>query len=483
VNGLPRRELAATRIETVPLKTLLFAGLFVVCCVGAFVAPIYGVLGYTGHYMIGPERQWWFNPMAHLDIRYSYTLAVATAIGIVLNWSRLRYGRSFFHTQEKLILLFLGLVWLSLLYPAPASKAYTLIDHPTLKLAKTVVFVFMLTHVVTNLKNLNRYLWLFVVGALILGLQAYDMPRGGFMTGRIERVGGTDFREANFLAAFLAAMLPIIGVQFFRSGVWGKALCLMSAAFATNGIVLTRSRGVMVGIGAGAFVAALRAPKRYRLKVMAALIAAGAAGLYLGDPHYFDRLRTIGDPAESRDPAAQNRLEIWRSSVRLIKSHPGGVGAGNFPASIGVYDRRFVNRDAHSTFLRCAAELGIPGLLLLLALIAYAVVILRRARRAAEAFPSDQRESVVYIAYGVLVSMAILLTCGLLITLLYQEIFWWLLALPVCLHRAVGNLKQEQEPRLDEASQAAPDRRAGPLPPRRTKARRRVGASAQTRRG
>ena len=107
----------------------------------------------------------------------------------------------------------------------------------------------MLTHVVTDLKSLNRVFWVMIVATLLLSLQAYGKPRWAFIGGRLEGVGGVDFTDANALGAFLAAMLPIIGVQFLRSAWRGKLLCLATGVFATNAIVLTRSRGAFLAVG------------------------------------------------------------------------------------------------------------------------------------------------------------------------------------------------------------------------------------------
>ena len=90
------------------IKTLLFLGLFVLCSVGALFVPLLGVLGYVAHYCIGPERQWWSASIKPWGIRYSYTLAMCTAIGIALNWRSLRYGKRFFVMDRK------RLIWFSL---------------------------------------------------------------------------------------------------------------------------------------------------------------------------------------------------------------------------------------------------------------------------------------------------------------------------------------------------------------------------------
>src|SRR4030042_1532459 len=97
------------------LKTILFLAAFIACSAGALFIPLLGILGYVGHYNLGPERQWWGAPLNHLGLRYSYTLALMAVIGAAIHWRSLRYGKSLLVGQEWLVLAFLGIVWLSVL--------------------------------------------------------------------------------------------------------------------------------------------------------------------------------------------------------------------------------------------------------------------------------------------------------------------------------------------------------------------------------
>jgi O-antigen ligase len=425
------------------LKTVLFLAAFIACSGGALYMPLLGILGYIGHYDLGPERKWWGAPLNDLGLRYSYTLALMTAIGIAIHWRSLRYGKTFFAGQEKLLLLFLGAVWFSTLI-GEQTEFYTVVDHPAVKMTKIVIFVFMMTHVVTTEKYLNVLLWALVLGALSLGWQAYTTPYSHFQRGRLEGVGGHDFSEANFLAAYLATMLPLIGIQFLRSRWLGKLVCLIAGAFTANAIVLTRSRGAFVGLAAGTVVATLLAPKQHRTKIMVGLVVATLGWFYVANPAYWHRVSTITTSDEQRDASAESRLEIWQATIQMISNHPLGVGAGNFFQSIGQVDPRFVGRDTHNTFLRCAAEVGVQGIGIFLALIAGSILSLRRLLREARLLYKPDREFVTYMSYGVIVSLTTLLACGMTVTLVYTEFVWWILALPMCIQRVVINLSEDR---------------------------------------
>jgi len=424
-----------------PVKTLLFLAGFFVCSIGALFAPLLGILGYVGHYSIGPEQRWWSGPVRGWGIRFSFTLGAATGIGILLNHRRLRYGNVLLTREEKLLLAFLAIVWLSFFLGEPTSGYYERIDHPTIKLTKVVVFVLMLTHVVTTFKRLNALLWVIIVGALILGLQALGTPRSMFAGGRLTTIGGPDFREANTVASYLAAALPLIGAQFLRTGRIGKAICLASGAVAANTIILTRSRGAFVGLAVGMLAAVVLAPKRFRRRILIGVLVAGAAGWTLADREFIRRMSTIYQPKEKRDTSAQSRLEVWSTSLKILRDKPQGIGAGNFLQTIGRYVPEHKGRDAHSTYVRCYTELGIQGIALLAALIYFTMRQARRTVRETTKLKGAEHEAALYMGYGLSVALVTILACGLTLTLLYIEALWWFLALPICLRRALENAK------------------------------------------
>lgn len=426
-----------------PLKALLFISLFAGSCAGAIFMPIWGVLGYVGHYCVGPEDKWWAAPFHSWGIRYSFTLASVTAVGIGLNWNKLRFGPKLLSRQEWLAVGFVGLVWFSTWVGGETVGRYTVTDHPSMKITKLLVFAFMLSHVVVDLKNLNRLLWVLVAGSLILGLDAYSVPRSAFDGGRLNRVGGPDFQESNVLAAFLSCMLPIIGIQFLRAGRLGKVVCFVTAAFAANAIVLTRSRSAVVGLGAGILTALVMAPKEHRRKIVLALIAAVAGGVYLTDPQFWNRASTITLEGERRDSSAQNRIEIWQGAARMVVENPLGVGAGNFHQNIGKYAPRHPDRDAHNTFVRAAGDMGIPGLVVFTVLVVHAFLVYRSVRRRSLDLPPPYRDEFAVLTFGLTVSLVALIVCGLFITLVYNEAMWWALVLPVCLQRTLANVEED----------------------------------------
>ncbi len=435
------------------MKAFLFIALFAMCTCGAMFSPMLGVMGYIAHYNIGPESQWWAAAFRQYSswLRFSFILATLTGLGMLFNWHQLKFGKKLFLGQEKLVLVFLALVWAMLLIgEETVATRFARVDHPTVKLTKVLIFAFMLTHVVTNVKNINYLFWTLVLGALWLGVSAHTANPSDFVKGRLNDIGGPDFSEANNLGAYLAAILPIIGVQFLRSGWFGKLICAVSGAFAVEGVVLTRSRGDMVGLTFGAITALIMSPRKYRLKVFAGLIVAGACAFSLTDQQFRDRIFTITDSVEQRDASAQSRIELWQGGMKMLKAHPQGVGPGNFDQEIGKYVPKYADRDAHSTYVACATELGFVGITLFAALLINTVLSLRRAVKRSRDLPFPQQDQIAYAGFGLTVAMVTLCGSAITMTLLYMEGFWWFLLMPVCLHRAIDNIQGDEELPADE---------------------------------
>jgi hypothetical protein len=93
--------------------------------------------------------------------------------------------------------------------------------------------------------------------------------------------------------------------------------------------------------------------------------------------------------------------------------------------------------------VRCFGEIGLPGIAVLIALIANAGLLLRKTVKRAQALPPEEKAHFTYLSYALLVGLVTMLGCGMTASLVYVEFFWWFLALPVCLWRACRNLEED----------------------------------------
>lgn len=177
------------------------------------------------------------------------------------------------------------------------------------------------------------------LGARLAGGTPADPYEGKLLTGPIGYANG------------LGALLAIAAVVWIalalerRRWVYLAPLSLIAPALA-----LTNSRGAWAAAVAGALVAlAIVAGRR-----VWAYVVAGGATLALAVLLVLPAL------------APADRAPYWQSARHLAALHPlAGSGAGTFPA---LYHGSLAGQDAHGLYLQVLAELGIVGLVLIVAL-------------------------------------------------------------------------------------------------------------------
>jgi O-antigen ligase len=109
-------------------------------------------------------------------------------------------------------------------------------------------------------------------------------------------------------------------------------------------------------------------------KKIASLLAIALVGVFVliyASDAYFNRMSTIAH--YETEGSAAGRIKAWKGATRMAIDHPlTGVGAGQFPAMYGRHYReegsgRWLN--AHSMYFLVLGELGLPGIVVLLALV------------------------------------------------------------------------------------------------------------------
>jgi len=217
----------------------------------------------------------------------------------------------------------------------------------------------------------------------------------------VVRINAT-FPDVNSLGAFLVlwVWMPLAvaapgGPRLWR---WGWRLGVGAVLAAA---VFTGSRaawaGLLVGVLAwlaGGWRAGLLRPPRWiaahlRVAAAAALVAVVVTGAALttyatmadvrhGDQRsYVTRLLYTLNLRTSLDYRLRNRVAMWEAAVRMIAAHPaGGIGIGRYYKEAWAYaDRREAmirpRENAHNYYLQVAAELGLTGLAVFVALLGW----------------------------------------------------------------------------------------------------------------
>ncbi len=200
------------------------------------------------------------------------------------------------------------------------------------------------------------------------------------------------FYWPNPFAAFLLLALPVEVFRFLHAPTGREALAHGSLAGLLGvALVLTYSRGAWSSLLVSVPVAitVLRPPSwpRALSKLMALGVAIVAVVVVLtlgaGSLPGQELLGRAASVTDAADQSVQGRLHFWRSAWAIFLDHPLGTGAGTFGSVHAAYqqDARFYSKDAHNLYLQTAAEMGVPGLLALAAVLASVAMAWRRVLR------------------------------------------------------------------------------------------------------
>jgi O-antigen ligase len=228
---------------------------------------------------------------------------------------------------------------------------------------------YVVVNTVASEKEVRSLLVTFGVGCTFGALIALRQFLGA---GEGQRIGGA-LGDINDLGAYFAVCAPVLVGLVFASGAFGRmqrVLIWGSAAFASIGVLLPKSRGAIVAVAcAFGVLTKLVSTKAFVVfLVILALSPLWAPG-FVKDRMEETRVDSVhaqlrGDSSDELDPAAGIRLEIWGIVMSAFARSPIiGYGYGTVPyLTYGKLDRPF---SAHSLYVQTAGEQGLLGLVVL----------------------------------------------------------------------------------------------------------------------
>ena len=237
----------------------------------------------------------------------------------------------------------------------------------------------------------------------------------GYNSGRASLIMGEHQTDPNVFAASLFLPLSLAVGRFFESRGWYRTLYLVMGGLIAVAIMLTMSRGAMLGLVVMVFVYFRRLGLDRRVLIPVAIVLLSLLAL----PNTFlYRLQT----AESSGGAG--RLYIWEAGLAALQ-HYGLFGAGlhNFGQAYtqyvgeGAQVHGFGDTDAHNDYLLIAVELGPVGI----GLLGMAVFsALRAGRRLQERL--NQRLSHSMVPYEA--AALAMLTSSFFVGMLWRKAYW-----------------------------------------------------------
>lgn len=300
------------------------------------------------------------------------------------------------------------------------------------------------------------------IGAVgLLGMQATSkLPFVQPLVNRLpaQRLANGELISPNEIAGVLLWMAPLAvalafaGLRYRQRRLlpaWLSPMLVLLSLFLAAVLLLSQSRGGLLGFGVGLFFLLGAFAGRYRRSLFALLGILLLAGViaFAVTPRSFELLfqnsATVGT-VESAVISLEGRREIWSRARYVVEDFPfTGVGLNNFRRVVPLLYPLFLISPAvdishaHNHLLNTAAELGIPGLIAYAGLwIGAALLLWQSGLMARQHAPGPLLQAVAagiaasllaYFVYGLFDAVALGARPGFL--------FWLLLGLAAALPR------------------------------------------------
>jgi O-antigen ligase len=362
-------------------------------------------------------------------------------------------------------ILFLGAACLSV--PFAIWKGGAL--DSTIEMAKLIALLFLVTGLIDDHGQLNKFLWLQV--ALLAWFTCsglYAFLHGQFYAlGKLERAEGVSSLAGgpNQLAGLLLCLLPFLIVRIRCSkNILVSIMLIGWGGLAIATMVFTGSRIAMLGLATLALY--YIAKSRHKVRNFAACLALSCAVWFSIPEIYQQRYLTVMSYAAGGklDPSNAYRIEIWRAGWKMFADHPiVGVGTGQFGTAFGlIYSQKAHGAwmNPHNLLIQVVCELGLVGLLTF----AYFLVQIAKAIRLVLRMKGD---SSVQLNYEIAVACNVMLLAMIVMSLVSHTLYrpyWYLLAGFAGANRAVALARQsngatapsEEAPEQETSAESEP---------------------------
>lgn len=322
-----------------------------------------------------------------------------------------------------------------------------------------MIVEFALFYGLVNSFHSERRIWAIVAvlllagaGASLLGLvgtggMAHDFSailgtHRDFVLQLVRRLNEAGF-NANIVGGTLAMLFPL-NLSLFCSGSKRRSRLLLAFSLLLMGttVLLTQSRGALVGLAVALVAMAIWRSRWFVLFVPLALIGLFMVSRYFGVEQIADFLLTT-----EATRSAQARFELWQRAIYMLQDFPfTGIGLGTFSRVASVMYPFFllgpdaVVPEAHNVFLQAGVDLGIPGLVAFIALLTtFSITAVGTVRMA-------KHTELEPLAIGLLCGFVVYLIHGLVDAVTFSTkagtVIWAILGLTTALWRHLSVSRQ-----------------------------------------
>jgi probable O-glycosylation ligase (exosortase A-associated) len=325
----------------------------------ALFRPFVGLLVYICFAVVRPELLWFYSvPQGN----YSRIIALALLVG----WLFSGFGSWQFGKATPVLLALLG--WWGWMVLSAACAEVPEVAWGLVETQAKIVLPFLVgMTLIRSPGQVRQIAWVVVLSLGYVALEANlnYLTQGAWFILRLRREGFIGF-DNNLLSACMAAGTGVaLMLAFAENRLWARAVLGLAALLMAHVVMLAFSRGGLLGLlvaGVAAFLVIPRRPYHYLALASALVIALALVG-----PEVRERFNTTFMEGEERDASAQSRISLARDCFDLMLRYPV-LGAGPDHWAVHAHEYGWSpGKAAHNMWAKTGAELGVVGLLLLVA--------------------------------------------------------------------------------------------------------------------
>ena len=298
------------------------------------------------------------------------------------------------------ILIFFNLLWIlltSVTSVLPVVSFKFLIS----RIWFLVTFYFLAIQIFTKTRNIETYLWCFIVP--LLGIITYALVRHygyGFANQRAAHIVSRPFfNDHTAYGAILALVYPVVIYFFVKPGkeLLYKIFSFILIAFFSFAIVLSYTRATWLSLVGSLCVVILI---KYRIKLVYILSAVLILFVFLviswqtillkleqnktdSSKYLMDHVKSMSNV--STDASNLERINRWSCAIRMFKEKPVfGWGPGTYLFKYAPFQLSYqktiistnagIMGNAHSEYIGPLAESGVPGSFTFILIVVFTII-------------------------------------------------------------------------------------------------------------
>jgi len=368
-------------------------------------------------------------PQAWFPVLAPFRIALLTGVTALLAHSvnQLTKGQPVFKQDTGFWLVVSLLLWSIVAIPYSNWPGGSL-SYLTETYSRTVMLFILLPNLVNTKEKLRAIcigMALMTIPLALTTLKSY-LTGAGMELGRVSGYPAPLTTNPNDMALLLNIILPLAIALFFSSKRFlFKVLILGVIGLAVLAILATFSRGGFLTLGVIGLVYMWRLrkrPQRYWGPIMI-LVAICSYPILPAD--YKERISTIANLEEDDTGSAQERYSDIPIALGLIKDKPL-VGSGIGMSGIAMDERRaeILWVEVHNVYLQYGVDMGIPGMILFVALMVTCINATRKVLR--QKAMAQEYDSLYFITEALLISLIAFTVAGIFHPVAYQLFFYYI---------------------------------------------------------